>query len=91
MIRHERRFRVKASWLLNYGLCISIGVMIMITSSANAYGINGPLRVHPTNPRYFTDDSGHVIYLTGSHMWNIPQGDHVGIAPCCCKELASPW
>jgi hypothetical protein len=29
----------------------------------------GPLRVHPTNPRYFTDDSGRAIYLTGSHTW----------------------
>jgi len=30
----------------------------------------GPLRVHPTNPRYFTDGSGKAIYLTGSHHWN---------------------
>src|SRR5438034_3619253 len=29
----------------------------------------GPLRVHPTNPRYFTDGSGRAIYLTGSHVW----------------------
>ena len=42
----------------------------MITGSANAYEAKGQLRVHPTNPRYFTDDSGDVIYLTGSHMWN---------------------
>ena len=42
----------------------------MITKSANAYTAKGPLRVHPTNPRYFTDDSGDAIYLTGSHMWN---------------------
>ena len=32
--------------------------------------INGVLRVHPENPRYFTDNSGKVIYLTGSHTWN---------------------
>ena len=32
--------------------------------------INGPLRRHPTNPRYFTDDSGRAILLTGSHTWN---------------------
>jgi hypothetical protein len=31
--------------------------------------IAGPLRVHPTNPRYFTDDRGQAIYLTGSHTW----------------------
>ena len=30
----------------------------------------GPLRVHPDNPRYFTDGSGRAIYLTGSHVWN---------------------
>lgn len=30
----------------------------------------GVLRVSPTNPRYFTDDSGKAIYLTGSHTWD---------------------
>ena len=36
----------------------------------------GPLRVHPTNPRYFTDGgknpdgSLRTVYLTGSHTWN---------------------
>src|SRR5262245_60556748 len=30
----------------------------------------GPLRVHPENPRYFTDGSGRAVYLTGSHTWN---------------------
>jgi len=29
----------------------------------------GPLRVHPTNPRYFMDASGNAVYLTGSHTW----------------------
>ena len=33
----------------------------------------GPLRKHPTNPRYFTDDSGRAIYLTGSHFWTTIQ------------------
>ena len=32
--------------------------------------VRGPLRVHPENPRYFTDGSGRVVYLTGSHTWN---------------------
>lgn len=27
------------------------------------------LRIHPTNPRYFTDGTGRAIYLTGSHTW----------------------
>ena len=30
----------------------------------------GPLKPHPTNPRYFTDGSGKAIYLTGSHTWD---------------------
>jgi hypothetical protein len=35
----------------------------------------GPLRLHPTNPRYFTDGSGKAIYLTGSHTWyNLQDG-----------------
>jgi hypothetical protein len=29
----------------------------------------GPLRIHPTNPRYFTDSRRKAIYLTGSHTW----------------------
>ena len=31
--------------------------------------MQGPLRVHPQNPRYFTDDSGRAILLAGSHTW----------------------
>lgn len=36
----------------------------------------GPLRRHPTNPRYFSDGtqnpdgSARAVYLTGSHTWN---------------------
>lgn len=45
----------------------------------------GPLRVHPTNPRYFTagvkaaDGTLRAVYLTGSHTWtnlvDMGQGD----------------
>lgn len=31
--------------------------------------VTGPLTVHPTNPRYFSDGSGKAIFLTGSHTW----------------------
>jgi hypothetical protein len=30
---------------------------------------SGTLHVSPENPRYFSDPSGKVIYLTGSHTW----------------------
>jgi hypothetical protein len=38
-------------------------------------GARGPLRVHPDNPRYFTDgttagDSLRAVYLTGAHTWD---------------------
>lgn len=31
--------------------------------------IDGPLRVHPDNRRYFTNNSGRPIYLVGAHTW----------------------
>jgi hypothetical protein len=31
--------------------------------------ITSPLRQNPRNPRYFTDNTGKAIYLTGSHTW----------------------
>ena len=30
---------------------------------------NGPLRVDLNNRRYFTDNTGTPIFLTGSHVW----------------------
>ncbi len=33
------------------------------------HATHGPLRVHRTNPRYFADQSGQVVFLTGSHTW----------------------
>ncbi len=41
-------------------------VILAIPSLSRA---DGPLKVHPENPRYLTDDSGRAIYLTGSHTW----------------------
>jgi hypothetical protein len=37
-------------------------------SNASAV-LSGVLRVSPINPRYFTDDTGRAIYVTGSHTW----------------------
>ncbi len=39
-------------------------------AEAQATPMRGPLRVHPANPRYFTDNSGKAILLVGSHTWN---------------------
>ena len=44
------------------------GLISASVDSASATAMSGPLRVSQ-NPRYFTDDSGRAIYLTGSHTW----------------------
>lgn len=78
-LRHEQNSaRLPASLLI---------VILILGLCATAYGqdvgkplaplraqrATGPLRVNPANPRYFTDGSGKVIYLAGSHTWaNLP-------------------
>jgi len=32
--------------------------------------VDGVLRVNAKNPRYFTDNKGRAVYLTGSHTWS---------------------
>jgi hypothetical protein len=54
---------------------ILVAILILVLSGTlltcvKTTSINGPLRVSEKNPRYFTDNSGKVIYLTGSHTWN---------------------
>jgi len=47
-----------------------VAVMACAASGRTApQAAGGPLRVHPANPRYFTDGTGKAIYLTGSHTW----------------------
>jgi len=41
----------------------------------------GPLRVHSDNPRYFTDDTGRAIYLTGAHTWRTVQDAGTSFPP----------
>lgn len=57
-------------------LCLALATLTQSLASAaapdtpKAAGIRGPLRVDPTNPRYFTDDGQRAVYLTGSHTWD---------------------
>src|SRR6266513_1323969 len=46
------------------------GVGEATTAARQSSPARGPLKVHPSNSRYFTDGSGKAIYLTGSHTWN---------------------
>jgi hypothetical protein len=59
------------------GLRVAIVTVAMIGAAwlPGMASAKGPLRVHPDNPRYFTDGvklpdgSVKVVYLTGSHTW----------------------
>ena len=55
--------------MLKHPLLIRGLALILMAGRTHAAEFLGPLRVHPANPRYFTNDSGRAIYLTGSHTW----------------------
>jgi len=57
----NRFFRLRLRWSAPLA-----GLILMPLASAQ---INGVLRPGGANPRYFTDDSGRAIYLTGAHTW----------------------
>lgn len=42
---------------------------VLIAGQATGRKVRGLLRVHPTNPSYFTDDSGRAIYLGGHQIF----------------------
>ena len=46
------------------------GQAVLSPPSRPGAPIAAPLRVHPINPRYFSDGTGRAILLTGSHTWN---------------------
>jgi Family of unknown function (DUF6298) len=50
---------------------LSLILALLITSCKHdIVGVPGPLHVSETNPRYFADPSGKIVYLTGSHTWD---------------------
>ena len=57
----SQRVRV---WMM---MCLTLLVSWTVTGATPAAG---PLRISTVNPRYFTDGSGKVVYLTGSHTWD---------------------
>ena len=50
---------------------LAILFAMLMGTTALGEPAKGPLRVHPRNPRYFTDGTGKAVYLTGAHTWNI--------------------
>jgi hypothetical protein len=49
--------------------CLALTLLFTFNAAGQMQGVRGPLRVAPSNPRYFTDGSGKAILLTGSHTW----------------------
>ena len=62
--------------LLLFCVAIAIASGSAYRPSQRQASAKGPLRVHPTNPRYFTDGTRmqdgalKAVYVTGSHTWN---------------------
>jgi hypothetical protein len=58
------------------GAAFDVGADEAPAAQGRAPAAAGPLRIHPDNPRYFTDGtkgpggSPRAVYLTGSHHWN---------------------
>jgi hypothetical protein len=47
----------------------------------SARPVSGPLKRHPSNPRYFADGTGRAILLVGSHTWTNLQDQGVTHPP----------
>jgi len=52
---------------------VLLGLQAVFAFATDRSPCTGPLRVHPGNPRYFTDGSGKAIVLAGSHTWRSVQ------------------
>ena len=48
----------------------TLTLAVVLVCSFSAAQATGPLKVHSSNPRYFTDGTGKAVYLTGSHTWS---------------------
>lgn len=60
----KKYFIMKTVWSL-----LSLFFILVLCESCNKQE-NGPLKVSEVNPRYFTDNTGKAVYLTGSHTWD---------------------
>jgi len=69
--RHRPALRSRVS---NFGcggrrLLAIVVLGVLPPAVAAASPTNGPLRIHPQNPRYFADAGGRAVLLAGSHTW----------------------
>ena len=60
---------IRPSFFFRAGQAAALAIACLFPGWVDAAPATGPLRKLETNPRYFTDGSGKVVYLTGSHTW----------------------
>jgi hypothetical protein len=87
--RHAGGRRTLASPAYSEDIALSVSRLVNNDPSTGAVG---PLRVHPTNARFFTDGtrnpdgSRKAVYLTGSHTWyNLQYSGTIG-EPLTCSD-----
>jgi len=67
--RHFLHIAISAGVALLFSFSPSLARHKASEQKSSASAAKGPLRVHPKNPRYFTDGSGKAVYLTAAHTW----------------------
>jgi hypothetical protein len=74
-LKPEQKIKRQISYLILYlSYLLNFKTIIVIILSSALFPVfgqraTGPLSVCPVNHRHFTDNSGRIIYLTGSHTW----------------------
>ena len=48
---------------------VALPMILLGLSVGSVAQAEGPLKIHPKNPRYVADHDGNAIFLTGSHTW----------------------
>jgi hypothetical protein len=70
-IEKKRKLEMRLCRKQYFNFIIGVIFALLISCShSTSDKSQGPLRVSEINPRYFTNNSGKAIYLTGSHTWN---------------------
>lgn len=70
-----------AASVLLIGFAPLMSASICLAADGPPPSFAGPLRIHPDNPRYFTDDTGRAVYLTGAHTWRTVQDAGTSFPP----------
>jgi hypothetical protein len=77
--RPRRSFDLRAQRLFDQLDAVETNALALLDKARSGGGTTatrpftaprGPLRAHPTNSRYFTDDGQRAVYLTGAHTWD---------------------